>query len=62
MMNNTKKGNETSNLWPITCHPIMCKVFAGILAGQFMDIWKERNCCWMNRRAAEDRVVEPKIS
>ena len=34
ILNNTKKGNETSNLWPITCLPIMCKVFTGILAGQ----------------------------
>ena len=48
--------------------PIMRKIFTGVLAEQdyrqsrFIGIWKEKNCCRMNRRAVEDRVGEPKTT
>ena len=39
ILKDKKKGNETSNFRQIMFLPIMCKVFIGILAEQFKDIW-----------------------
>ena len=57
ILTDEKKGNETTNAF------LSCGMFSQEHRQcRFFNIWKEINYCRINRRAAEDRVGEPKIS
>ena len=68
ILKDTKKGNETWNLWPITCLPIMCKVFTGILAGQVYGhmereklLLDEQKGCKRQSRGTKDQLMIDKM-
>ena len=50
VMKDRRKGNDVINFRPITCLPVMSKIFTGILCDE---LYKHLKSCQMNKRGPE---------